>query len=441
MSAPIPEVDERGLKQSLWAATARPGDSWPRLMEQQRVDVAVIGGGYAGLSAALHLAERGASVAVLEAREPGWGASGRNGGQVIPGFKRDLKQMAASVGYARAEAMVAFGDAAAEATFSLIERLGLDCGARQEGSLVGAHGPGALKAMEEQARRLSAQGYPVAVLSAAEAADCTGIGWYRGAYLDRRGGTLHPLDYARALAGAAAAAGAAIFVDTLVTAVTRETGSWRVKTRSGASVRAERVLLCTNAYSDLADLVPRLSRSIVPFYSYQAATGPLPPPILKTLPPSGLGVTECRRVLSYCRVDGSGRFVMGARGALNGSLRQSAFDLVRARLGELFPDLAGFPLEFFWNGRVAVTPDYLPRLLEVASGVHAALGWSGRGVAITTAAGPVIADWLAGASPNELPLPVTVPRQIPLHFLKGPASRLTVGWMHFLDRLERRQHA
>jgi hypothetical protein len=168
------------------------------------------------------------------------------------------------------------------------------------------------------------------------------------------------------------------------------------------------------------------------------ATAPLSDNLLKTLPVHGLGISEARRVLSYYRIDSQGRFIMGARGKLSGTLDDSAFDLARQRLQELYPRLSTVPMESFWNGRVAVTTDSLPRLMQIAPNLGAAVGWNGRGVAMTTAMGSVLADWMTGVSQQDLPMPIAKPRPIPFHWLKRPAAGIAVQWKSFLDRRERK---
>jgi glycine/D-amino acid oxidase-like deaminating enzyme len=437
----MPEQDRRGLAQSLWAATAEPAPDCPPLDADRRADVAVVGAGFAGLSTALHLAERGIDVVVLEAEEPGFGASGRNGGQVIGGLKHDFEELSRLFDPERADRMVAFADTAADFTFGLIERHEIQCDARQGGFVQGAHGPGLLKRIEAKVAGLAARGAPVSALSAAETRERTGTDFYHGAFHDPRGGTINPLGYARGLARAALAAGAAIHGKSPVSQVARDGAGWRVTVADGPSVRAERVLFCTNGYSNVTDPRPEISRSVVPFYSYQIATKPLSHNLLKSLPADGVAVSEFRRILSYYRIDAQGRFLMGARGALDGSLRDGAFDLARTRMAQLFPFLADQPLEHFWNGRVAVTTDHLPRLVEPEPGLHAAVGWNGRGVAMTSTMGPLLADWLTGTAPRDLPMPVTPPRPIPFHWLHRPVAGLAVAWKNFQDERERRQTA
>ncbi len=431
-------LDDQGFKQSLWTATGGNAPDCPPLDTDKQADIAIVGGGFTGLSTALHLAERGVSVVVLEAREPGWGASGRNGGQVIAGLKHDLADLERLVGPEMARRMISHADKAADTAFDIIERLKLDCDAVRGGWVQSAHGVGVLEDQKKKAEKMAARGRAVSILSRQEMIERVGTDWYVGGLFDAAGGTVQPLKLARGLARAAQAAGAQVHGETAVTAMSQTPHGWALTTGDGRTVTAGKVLLCTNGYSDLAPLQDATTQSVVPFYSYQMATSPLSDNLLKSLPVHGLGVSEARRVLSYYRIDAQGRFIMGARGKLNGSLDDSAFDLARQRMHEMFPRLTGVPMESFWNGRVAVTTDSLPRLMQIAPGLGAAVGWNGRGVAMTTATGPVLADWLCDVPHKDLPMPINAPRPIPFHWLKRPAAGIAVMWKSFLDRRERK---
>ncbi|MDF1750807.1 MAG: FAD-binding oxidoreductase [Alphaproteobacteria bacterium] len=431
-------VDDQGFKQSLWTATGGDAPDCPPLQQDKQTDIAIVGGGFTGLSTALHLAERGVSVVLLEAYQPGWGASGRNGGQVIAGLKHDLAELERLVGPDMARRMIGFADKTADTAFGIIDRLKLDCDAVRGGWIQSSHGVGVLEEQKKKAEKMAARGRAVSILSKEEMIERVGTDWYVGGLLDAAGGTVQPLKLARGLARAAQSAGAQIHGETPVTNLSKGKQGWVLTAANGMTVTAAKVLLCTNGYSDLTPLQNATTRSVVPFYSYQMATAPLSDNLLKSLPAQGLGVSEARRVLSYYRIDSQGRFIMGARGKLNGSLDQSAFDLARQRMKEMYPRLDSVPMESFWNGRVAVTTDSLPRLMQIAPGLGAAVGWNGRGVAMTTSMGSVLADWLTDVPQQDLPMPIGTPRPIPFHWLKRPAAGIAVQWKSFLDKRERK---
>ena len=211
----------KALAKSLWAATATPATSYSRLDGDVAADCVIVGGGFTGLSTALHLADRGLKTVLVEANEPGWGASGRNGGQVIPGLKLDPSEMRARYGEERGRRLTATVGATADLVFDLIDLHGIECNARRSGWIQGAPGPKGFAEVRRRAEEWAALGADVGVLDRDEVRARVGGGDYVGAYLDRRGGTINPLSYARGLARAAAAAGAAIHGDSPAIALER----------------------------------------------------------------------------------------------------------------------------------------------------------------------------------------------------------------------------
>ena len=430
-------LDDQGFKQSLWTATGGDAPHCPPLDTDKQADIAIVGGGFTGLSTALHLAERSVSVIVLEAREPGWGASGRNGGQVISGLKHDLAELERLVDPEMARRMIGFADKSADTAFAIIDRLKLDCDAVRGGWVQSAHGVGVLEDQKKKAEKMAARGRAVSMLSQQEMIERVGTDWYVGGLFDAAGGTVQPLKLARGLARAAQAARAQIHGETAVTGLAQAPHGWTLTTGGGMTVTAGKVLLCTNGYSDLAPIQDATTQSVVPFYSYQMATKPLSDNLLKSLPVHGLGVSEARRVLSYYRIDSQGRFIMGARGKLNGSLDDSAFDLAKERMQEMFPRLTGVPMENFWNGRVAVTTDSLPRLMQNSARIWRCgrVEWAGcrhddgdgicSGGLVMRCSSQGFAYAHQCAAPDSLPLAETPCRRRCRHVEKLPGSTRT----------------
>jgi glycine/D-amino acid oxidase-like deaminating enzyme len=424
---------EPELSDSLWAATAPSGVPTPPLEGERRCDVAVVGGGYTGLSAALRLSEGGADAVVLEAREPGWGASGRNGGQVIPGLKYDPDELVALHGAKRAEVMIGASEAAADLVFALIEKHAIACDAARSGWIQPAHSTDRLPTLRRRFEQWARRGADVAWLERAELADALGTDAYHGGWLDRRAGSVQPLAYARGLARAARAAGATICGGSPVTALARFDDGWRVQTPRGAVV-ADQVLLCTNGYT--GGLWPRLRETIVPVYSVQLATSPLSENVRRSILPGGQTTSDTRRVLSYFRLDGQGRLLMGGGGsAYGGSIARLAAGLKR-RVAELFPQIAEPRFEHVWGGRVALTMDHLPHRHVLGPGLQAGLGYNGRGVAMATMMGKVLADHALARPKPEHDFPASMPRPIPLHALRGFAVTATRMYYRFRDRLD-----
>src|ERR1700675_4187975 len=224
------------------AATACPAPDTPPLDASRQADVAIVGAGYSGLAAALQLAEAGASVIVLEAGEPGWGASGRNGGQVIPGLKSDPDELVAMFGPEAGEHLVRVAGGAPDTLFALIARHGIDCGARQCGWIQPAFAAADIGTITHRAEQWQRRGAPVEVLDRDTVHKLVGSPIYQGGWIDRRAGSVQPLSYARGLARAAQKAGALICGGSRVTALARTGAGWKVTTAQGAIVTAERVL-------------------------------------------------------------------------------------------------------------------------------------------------------------------------------------------------------
>jgi len=411
---PNAPADLPGFK-CVWEETAAAGDSFPPLTGRVTADVVVVGGGYTGLSAALHLAENGVNVVLIEAREPGWGASGRNGGQVIPGLKYDPPEMISKFGDDLGGRMAEFAGGAPGLVFDLIDRLGIDCDARRCGWIQPAHSSMLEDTLRRRAESWAARGADVEILDRARVGELLGTDAYMSGWLDRRGGSINPLGYARGLARAALAAGVTIHGSSPAQAIVRENGKFQVKCEHG-HVEADQVVIATNGYTD--NLYPTLKRTIIATHSFQVATDPLPEEIRRTILPQGHVSSDSRRVLLYFRFDPAGRFLMGGVGAAGEPDRHKQFaHLVRAAR-QIFPQLT-VPFSYHWYGKVALTRDFMPHLHELAPGLHSGLGYNGRGVAMGTAFGQLLARRVSGEPASALPFPTSDLRPIPFHFLRN----------------------
>lgn len=420
---------------SAWTAAAEPLPETRPLEGDRRADVVVIGAGYTGLSAALHTAERGAEVVVLDAAEPGWGASGRNGGQIIPGLKYDPDELERRFGEETGRRMWAIAGGAADVVFELVARHKIACHAERCGWIAAAPHAAALGSLGSRTEQWQRRGAPVELLDATRIAELTGTTGYAGGMLDRRAGALQPLAFVRGLARAAQQAGAAIHGGSLVRGLQVAPGGWRVDTQAG-SVTVRSVILATNAYTD--DLWPGLRRTVLPVQSYQVATRPLPEDVRRQVLPGGQVVSDLRRILFYFRLDPEGRLLMGGRGPLDDRGDPALFGRLEAAARRLFPRIGATPWEHRWSGRVALTADHLPHLHEPRPGVLIGLGYNGRGVAMATVMGKLLADRALGASPAEIGWPVTPVAPIPLHRWRLPAMALVVRWKRFRDWLDAR---
>jgi glycine/D-amino acid oxidase-like deaminating enzyme len=421
------------LDSSLWAATAPPAPLTMPLSGSLDVDVAIVGAGYTGLAAAIALAERGRSVVVVEAVEAGFGASGRNGGQVIPGLRHLPDQLVAAYGRDRGERLYRFGASTADAAFALIDRLGLDCQAVRTGWIQAADSETALAESRERVAAWRALGAAVRLLERAAFRALVGSDAYRGGWIHEGGGQVQPLALARALARAAIARGVRLFTRSPAVSIAREGAGWRIATPTG-SISAGKLLVATNALA--GSLWPGLAAAALPVWTFQIATAPIAAGHRASILPQAQPVSDTRRVLRYFRVDGHGRVVIGGKGRMNAPRQASDFDLQQWTLARLFPALADHPIEYRWGGQVAVTVDRLPRLFALGPGAFAHLGCNGKGVAWCCAMGPVLADLLDGGDPERSPVPVTALSTIPFHRLRRVYVAAGSAWLRLRDRLE-----
>ncbi len=420
------------LPPSLWAATAPAAPPTPPLAGSQRADVLIVGAGFTGLSAALHLAEAGAKVCVLEAHEPGWGASGRNGGQVNPTLKQDPDELVRTYGAARAEPLIDAVSRSADLVFALIERHRIDCQPVRKGWLQVAYSQQHIAAMHARAEQWARRGAPTQILDRNEVAARLGTDAFAGGWLDGRAGGIQPLAYTRGLVRAAQAAGASVHGGSAVTSLERRGTQWHATTASGASVVADQVLIATNGYT--GGLWPGLSRTVLAANSFIVATAPLQGAAAHAILPGGETASTSQRLLLYFRKDAQGRLLMGGRGHFADPAGPADFAHLERSLELLFPQLGPLEYEYRWAGRIAVTRDFMPHVHTPAPGLTIALGYNGRGIALATSMGRHVAARLLQPG-ADFPYPVTPLQPIPLHGLQRFYIAAGVAWYSLLDRI------
>lgn len=389
---------------SLWAATAIAAPARGQLQESLRADVLVVGGGYTGLSSALHLAEAGVDVVLLEARRLGFGGSGRNAGLVNAGVWRNPRHVVEHLGAAKAERFnLALRDSPA-LVFELVERHAMDCDARRVGTIQIAHSAAGMKALEERGRQLQALGAGVELIDGEAAARLSASPIYRhGGILDPDAGTIHPLDYVRSLARAAEGAGARICEESAILGIEQTTNGWRARTGAG-EVDAERVILATNAYADANSA--RVREATVPVYIFQCASEPLNAELAAALIPERHGLWDTQPLMTSSRIDGARRLIMSSAGQLAGFQRRVREDWMRRNRERLFPETRGLRWEYRWSGRVGVTDSKILRVQLLAPGVYAPAGYNGRGIGPGTVIGKHLAEAIVSGSDDAIPFPL-----------------------------------
>lgn len=419
------------LSPSLWYATAPEAAATPPLSADATADVCVIGAGFAGLSTALHLAEAGVSVIVLETHEPGWGGSGRNGGQVIPGIKYDPSEIVAKFGADAGEALTRFVGSTADLVFDLIAKHGMDVPHKRAGWIQGAHTPAMVETVKRRAGEWQARGVNAEFLDKDAAARLLGTDRYLGGWIDRRAGGVQPLAYARGLAKAALATGARIHGQSKVVSLKRNGANWTVRTAQGASVTATRVVVATNGYT--GDLIPKLRQTVIRPNSFIVATEALSDNIAGTILPEGQVTSDTRQLLLYFRKDHQNRLLMGGRGPFREPNDASDWAHLERVVGKMYPQVKGVPFEFRWCGRVALTRDFLPHLHEPEPGLLVDIGCMGRGVGLQSAMGKAMAEYIATDDKARLPFPVVPIKPLPLHALNELYVSAIITWYRLTD--------
>lgn len=391
----------------LWEQSAPPAPVTARLAESMSVDVVVIGAGFTGLSAALHLREMNVDVAVLEGEDIGFGASGRNVGLVNAGLWIRPAEVIRRLGHQLGPRLVAQLGEAPGLVFDLIARHGIQCDAMRNGTLHCAVGETGYRELEERARQWQALAAPVELLDAAETERKVGSRAYRGSLLDRRTGVIQPLAYARGLASAALRAGARIYSANPVKAVYDEHARWRIDT-DGGSVRTEWVIVATNTYSSNVWTALRTELVALPYFNL--ATRPLSAGERAAILPESQGVWDTRRILSSLRTDAAGRLIFGSVGALRGTGIAVHRKWGKRALEKLFPMLRGVEFQHEWYGNIGMTADAIPRFHQLARNTISISGYNGRGIASGTSFGRDLAQIVAAKiRPEDLALPLTVP--------------------------------
>lgn len=386
-------MHNEGHVDSWYAATANAAASCPRLQGEERADVCVIGGGYTGLSAALHLRQRGFDVVLLEAERIGWGASGRNGGHASGGQRRYQSELESTLGKEHARALWQLGQDSLALVRELIATHDIDCDLNR-GILHLAWKQRDLdhyaREIEHLRRHYGHEGWRL--LDRDEAALLSGSEAFVGGYIDENAAHLHALNYALGLAGAAAGLGVRLYERSRVSAYD---GDQRIVVRTDSgTVMARHLVIACNGY--LGRLEPRLAGLIMPINNFMIATEPLAEDRAQLINPRNLAMEDSRFVINYWRMSADRRILFGGGETYSRRFPADIRTFVRRYMLEIYPQLADVGIEYGWGGTLAITLQRLPAFGRLRPNVYHALGYSGHGVPIATMAGRLIAEAIAG---------------------------------------------
>lgn len=418
------------MASSYYAATAHNGTSFAALEGPIEADLCVVGGGCTGLSAALHAAKRGLSVVLIEGGRIGWGASGRNGGQIIPGLRKGALELVQLYGDQLARELFQLALQARSLVLDLIGQHAIECDLKLTGHLTAAAKPGDIRAMQEEVEFLrGAMNYPHVRFLNARETQAEVAAAYHGGIVDEWGGHLHPLNYTLGLARAAVSAGVRIFEQSEATGVQTNSGV-RISLAKG-QVRARTCILAGDAL--LKEIGAGISSHIMPIANYIGATTPLPDPT--ALIAHDRAVSDSRFVVNYFRLSADGRLLFGGGERYSARPPKDIKAFVGSHLQRVFPQLRDCPLDYAWGGLVSVTRSRLPHVGRTGEILYAH-GYSGLGVILSTLAGKLLADEATGDS-REFDL---FARIAPPAFPGGTRLRpllhvLGMLWFAALDRL------
>jgi glycine/D-amino acid oxidase-like deaminating enzyme len=403
---------------SLWAAVTSAGPDLPELVGTNAADVVVVGGGFTGLSTALHLREAGLDVAIVEAMEPGWGASGRNNGQVIPTLSRpDPEDIIAKHGDA-GERFVNLLRDCASTLFEVARRYQIQAEQEQAGWVQPVHSPGRIRIAERRVRQWSKFGAPVEMLSRDQTRQMLGSDAWFGGFWNKTGGHINPLALARGLARVVLEQGSRIYARSPAISFERRNDRWIVRTEKG-EISGRALVMATNAYTGefSKSLMPDIAHEVMPVLSWQMATQPLSEEARKTVIPGRQAMSDTHGELYFARYDARHRLVTGGAVIGPGNKPERLKARVAERLQRLWPQIGGIEFDYVWNGYVGMTTDFFPRIHRLGPDAYGWTGCNGRAVALAIALGDELSKAVRGVAEKDLALPFSDPAPIPAHGL------------------------
>ena len=417
---------------NLWHISAPPSQPGGLLPSTVRTDVCIVGGGFTGCSAAYHLAARGVSVTLIEANILGHGCSGRNSGNLNPGLWLQPSQVEKALGPHFGQRLNELLRPGPEYVQQLVKRHAIECQLNTSGTLHCAHSQSGLKELRQRLEGHLEQGYEAELLDARETALRIGTDVFYGSLLNKSAAWIQPLAYLRGLAAAAVSAGAAIYENCAAQSVVRKNNTWSTRTATG-EVESDALLIATNAYH--SGMAFGSNARFAPLWYFNLATDPLDAHRFSSLLPNREGCWDTAPVMTSFTRDERGRLVLGSVGRLDGPGGRAHLAWARRRIGQLFPDLAGVPLTFSWNGSIAMTRDHLPHLVDLGPKALGIYGYNGRGIATGTLFGRVLADYALSGDADALPLPLSHAKparifnlQSAYYELGATAYHMVSGW-------------
>ena len=424
-------------QQIYWHTTVQMPDDSQLAPLPESVEVAVIGGGYTGLSAARTLAKRGVRVAVLEANTIGWGASSRNGGMVLTGLKLGMQTVMKRYGREIAKRLFQCSLNSIDTVEQIVKEENIDCGFARYGHLLTANKPKHFHALEEEAEFMEREfQHTLQLIPRGQQRSEIGSDLYHGALLDECSGGLNPAQYVAGLARAAEKAGASLHARAGVTRLQRMRKRFLVETERGR-LSAEKVLVGTSGYT--GSVTKKLQKKVIPIGSFIIATEPLSEDLVRELIPNGRMIFDYKHYLNYFRL-WDNRMIFGGRAAFfpeTSSTVQRSAEILRREMIQVYPQLQDVRVEYVWGGTLDFAFDMMTHTGEM-DGIHYSLGYAGHGVAMATYLGKTVAEAMLKGNIKEHPFASFDFPSAPLGLYNGFPWFLPLAgaWHKFLDWVE-----
>ena len=386
---------------NLWESTSKENELLSYTPKSQAVDLLIIGGGFTGCSAALEAAKQGAKVVLLESENVGFGGSGRNVGLVNAGLWLPPKKIISILGKKQGEALISSLGSAPDLVFSIIDENKIECDPKRNGTLHCAHSEKGMEYLIRRLKQAQEYGEPVALIGKTETQNKIGSSKFFGSLYDPRAGTIQPLAYCRGLARKAKELGAQIYEKSKVTYIRRERGMWHANVKD-VVIKSKYLLLAMNAYQDL-EKEQNTGKFSTVYYS-QFATRPLNSNEMSAILPNKEGCWDTATIMSSFRVDDAGRVIIGTMGNSEGLGKRIHFSWANKKLKDLFPFLPELKLNYRWSGKIAMTKDHIPKIVNFKKNALSCFGYSGRGIAPGTFFGKACASALLSEDLSLLPI-------------------------------------
>ena len=399
------------IENSLWEETAPELVPLNKLEGEYEADIAIVGAGVAGLSLALHLVQSGIRPVVIEATDPGTDATGKSGGIVASlSYRYSPQEILNQNGQETGQKLISLIGKSGEYMFSLIKEYGLDCDPQAHGFLAPARSGSELARLRLMAKEWQMQGYDIAYIEEEQIRYLTGLGMYRGALLDKSGGGVNPLGYARELARVVVEKGVPLFNNSRVQNVVHQGKGWQVKTRDGM-VKANKVVLCAGGGNGY--LHQSLSNTLLPLNVFEIATLPLSEESKKHILPEDHSLTDVQPDIFTIRYDKEGRLVTACPAFIYSNTRQKVIKFTENRLAKISPHLRDAKIDYVWKGTAHVGVTQLPKFYDLSEGLYAIQACNGRGLALNTMLGSIAAEFFVSSGIDDSKLWVEKPSPIP----------------------------